>query len=130
MTGKPARWSSRHQDVSCLSVSRSRSTPGRGETRSRSWRRHASSRRRSSRADSSTAESSSTERTWHLAAAAQGEDERIASSLETVALDARGRGAQAVASKAFEHAARLSPEVEARARRLHEAGADAYLAGE
>src|SRR5207249_9307130 len=80
--------------------------------------------------DSSTAESSSTERTWHLAAAAQGEDERIASSLETVALDARGRGAQAVASKAFEHAARLSPEVEARARRLHEAGADAYLAGE
>jgi DNA-binding CsgD family transcriptional regulator len=69
-------------------------------------------------------------RAWHLAAAAQGEEEEVASALEGAAIDARRRSGRAAASRAFERAARLTPDPEARARRLHEAGSDAYVGGE
>lgn len=70
-----------------------------------------------------------TVRAWHLAAAASGEDEHTASALESAALEARRRSAHAVASVAFERAARLSPSAESRARRLLEAASDAHMAG-
>jgi DNA-binding CsgD family transcriptional regulator len=70
------------------------------------------------------------ERAWHLAAAAQGQDEEVASTLEQAALDARRRSGHAAAFRAFERSARLTPDPEQRARRLHEAGNDAYIAGE
>lgn len=69
-------------------------------------------------------------RAWHLAAAAQGEDEDVAATLERAALDARRRSGLAAASRAFERAARLTPDPERRAARLHEAGTDAYVGGE
>lgn len=69
-------------------------------------------------------------RAWHLAAAAQGEDEEIAATLERAAVEARGRSGLAAASRAFERAARLTPDPERRAARLHEAGSDAYVGGE
>ena len=70
------------------------------------------------------------ERAYHLAAAAQGEDENVACSLEAAALDARNRSGHSGAWQAFERAARLTPDPEQRARRLHEAGSDAYIAGQ
>jgi DNA-binding CsgD family transcriptional regulator len=69
-------------------------------------------------------------RAWHLAGAAQGEDEEVAGVLELAAIEARQRSGLAAASRAFERAARLTPNAEQRARRLHEAGADAYIGGE
>jgi DNA-binding CsgD family transcriptional regulator len=69
-------------------------------------------------------------RAWHLAAAAQGEDETVAAALEQAAVEARRRSGQAAAARAFERAARLTPDREQRARRLHEAGTDAYVGGE
>ena len=73
---------------------------------------------------------SPSERAWHLAAAAQGEDEEVAAALEAAANDARRRSGPAAAWRAFERAARLTPDPEQRAHRLHEAGKDAYAAGE
>ena len=70
------------------------------------------------------------ERAWHLAEAAQGEDEDVAAALEEAANDARRRSGPAAAWRAFERAARLTPDAERRARRLHEAGSDAYVAGQ
>jgi DNA-binding CsgD family transcriptional regulator len=81
-------------------------------------------------ASSVGAHGSPAERAWHLAAAAQGEDEEVASALEAAAHDARRRSGSSSAWRAFERAARLTPEPEQRARRLHEAGNDAYVAGE
>ncbi|MDQ6712447.1 MAG: AAA family ATPase [Candidatus Dormibacteraeota bacterium] len=69
-------------------------------------------------------------RAWHLAAAAQGEDEDVAAILERAAVEARRRSGLAAASRAFERAARLTPDPERRAARLHEAGTDAYVGGE
>jgi DNA-binding CsgD family transcriptional regulator len=69
-------------------------------------------------------------RAWHLGAAAQGEDENVAAALEEAAIEARNRSGLAAASRAFERAARLTPESERRAARLHEAGSDAYIGGE
>ncbi|MDQ6882946.1 MAG: LuxR family transcriptional regulator [Candidatus Dormibacteraeota bacterium] len=69
-------------------------------------------------------------RAWHLAAAAQGEDEQVAATLAAAAVEARGRSGLAAASRAFERAARLTPDSEQRAARLHEAGTDAYVGGE
>lgn len=69
-------------------------------------------------------------RAWHLAATAQGEDEAVARVLELAALEARRRSGLAAASRAFERAAYLSPDAEQRARRLQEAGDDAYIGGE
>ena len=81
-------------------------------------------------ASSVAAHGSPAERAWHLAAAAQGEDEEVASALEAAANDARMRSGPSSAWRAFERAARLTPEPEERARRLHEDGNDAYVAGE
>lgn len=69
-------------------------------------------------------------RAWHMAAAAQGEDETVAAELEQAAVEARRRSGLAASSRAFERAARLSPDPERRAARLHEAGTDAYVGGE
>ena len=69
-------------------------------------------------------------RAWHLAAAAQGEDEAVASVLEQAGLEARRRSGHVAAARAFERAARLTPDHENRARRLYEAGTAAYVAGE
>src|SRR5205085_7935946 len=68
-------------------------------------------------------------RTWHRARAAQRPDESIAADLELVAAKARNGGAFAAAARAFEFAARLTPEPEMRAGRLLEAGRAARSAG-
>jgi DNA-binding CsgD family transcriptional regulator len=69
------------------------------------------------------------EKAWHLAAAAQGPDESVAAVLEEAGFEARRRSGYAAAMRAFERAARLSLDDEAKARRLYEAGSDAYVAG-
>ncbi len=55
---------------------------------------------------------------WHLAAAAMGPDERVASLLEETAAQAQRRGGTAAAARALERAAELSPREDDRARRL------------
>jgi len=69
-------------------------------------------------------------RAWHLAAAVQGENEEVAAALEEAGLEARRRSGLAAASRAFERSARLTPDPERRAARVHEAGTDAYVGGE
>ena len=68
--------------------------------------------------------------TWHRARAAQRPDESIAAALALLAVDARAHGAFAGAARAFERAARLTPEPELRAARLLEAGRAAHAAGQ
>src|SRR5262245_48638751 len=68
-------------------------------------------------------------RVWHLAAAAIGPDEGIATKLEELGGRAEARRASASASVAFERAARLSSDTEARGRRLLAAGQAASDAG-
>ena len=70
------------------------------------------------------------EKAWHLASAAQGSDESVAAILERAGFEARRRSGYAAAMRAFERAARLSPDDESRARRLLEAGGEAYVAGQ
>ena len=67
--------------------------------------------------------------TWHAALAASQPDEGIALALERTAGAAAGRRAHAAAARAYERAARLSPDGSARARRLVRAGEEAGLAG-
>ncbi len=55
---------------------------------------------------------------WHLAAAALGPDERVASLLEETAAQAQRRGGLAAAARALERAAELSPREYDQARRL------------
>jgi DNA-binding CsgD family transcriptional regulator len=81
-------------------------------------------------ADALAGERSLIQRAWHLAAAALGADEQVAAALEEAALEARGRSGHAAASRAFERAARLTPDRQQLARRLLEAGADAHVAGD
>lgn len=68
-------------------------------------------------------------RAWHIAAAAVDEDEDVARSLEHAGDEARRHGAPGAAARALERAARLSPDVEQRARRLTAGARDAYDAG-
>jgi GMP synthase-like glutamine amidotransferase/DNA-binding CsgD family transcriptional regulator len=67
--------------------------------------------------------------TWHRAHAAAQADESIAAGLERMALTARDQGAFAAAARGLEQAARLTPDQEARSRRLLEAARAAHLAG-
>jgi hypothetical protein len=69
-------------------------------------------------------------RAWHLAAAAQEPDERVATELEAVAHDAQRRAAPATAGRALDAAARMSPEPQARVRRQLEAAGAYHLAGD
>jgi DNA-binding CsgD family transcriptional regulator len=63
-------------------------------------------------------------RAWHLAAAADAPDEEVAAALEVAAGEARARGGVTAGARAFERAASLSTDDEARARRLLEAASD------
>jgi DNA-binding CsgD family transcriptional regulator len=66
---------------------------------------------------------------WHLAGAADGLDEELASALADTAESARRRGGVWAEAKALERAARLTPKPLLRARRLARAGDAAYRAG-
>jgi DNA-binding CsgD family transcriptional regulator len=68
-------------------------------------------------------------RAWHLGEAALGPDEETARTLAAVAAGARGRSAHAVASGAYERAARLSPDSADRIDRYVAAGESAWAAG-
>lgn len=69
-------------------------------------------------------------RAWHRALAAVGPDEATAAELAHAARLARHRGGRYAESRAFELAARLSPDQERRAQRTYAAGAAAFLAGQ
>jgi DNA-binding CsgD family transcriptional regulator len=66
---------------------------------------------------------------WHLAAAAHGPDEQIASALVGAADSARHRGGLWSEARALERAARLTPDAERRAQRFLHAGIAARRAG-
>jgi DNA-binding CsgD family transcriptional regulator len=70
------------------------------------------------------------QRAWQLAAAAEGPSEQTANELDAAAARARSRTGHAEAAAGFEGAARLSPDREARARRLFAAAESAWLAGQ
>ena len=57
-------------------------------------------------------------RAWHLAEATSGYEEAVAAELEHAAERARAHGGYAAVSAAYERAARLTPDPQARARRL------------
>ena len=71
----------------------------------------------------------SDQRALHLAAGAIKPDEELASALETAAASAHQRGGFAASAQILQRSADLSPEREARAHRLMQAGGDAALAG-
>jgi DNA-binding CsgD family transcriptional regulator len=58
---------------------------------------------------------------WHAAMAATAPDEEIAAALDEAAAKARARGGLSAEAAALERAARLTPDAEARARRLFRA---------
>lgn len=68
-------------------------------------------------------------RAWHLAAAASGPDEQLATELERAAGAASARGGHMSAAALLERSAELSPDCDARARRLHRAANEAHLGG-
>ena len=68
-------------------------------------------------------------RAWHLAAAAVGPEEPVAYELERAAVGTASRGGHLAASAALERASRLTPDEEARARRLVAAGEQAWYGG-
>lgn len=70
------------------------------------------------------------ERTWHLAEAADGPDDRLADELVTVAETDRTRRGYASASAALHRAALLTTDPERAAERLAAAAGDAFLAGD
>lgn len=69
-------------------------------------------------------------RAWHLAAAATGPDEAVATALEDTAGRARERSGYTAAALAYERAARLSTDPAARTGRLVRAAESASEAGE
>jgi DNA-binding CsgD family transcriptional regulator len=69
-------------------------------------------------------------RAWHLAAAAIGPDEAVASELEQVAVVADRRGAWSAAASTWERAAALSSDGAERHRRLLAAGTSRWNAAE
>jgi DNA-binding CsgD family transcriptional regulator len=73
---------------------------------------------------------SATRRAWHLAAATIGQDELVAKVMDEAALDARLRGAHAVAAGTLERAAGLSTAPDLRAGRLLGAAREHFLAGQ
>jgi DNA-binding CsgD family transcriptional regulator len=87
------------------------------------------SERRAAHAALATVAPDPQRRAWHLAHSATVPDEAVAAELEAAALDARARGGQATSALAFLRAADLSPELEARARRLLEAATDEVAVG-
>ncbi len=68
-------------------------------------------------------------RAWHQARAAAAPQEAVAADLAETARRARDRRAHSAAARAFELAARLTPDPQERARRLFDAAEAAYLAG-
>ncbi|MEV5753107.1 AAA family ATPase [Actinoallomurus sp. NPDC052308] len=68
-------------------------------------------------------------RAWHLAGAALGQDEQVATALVAAAERARDRGGYGAAATALARAAELTPEPRARAARLKDAAAAAWLGG-
>jgi DNA-binding CsgD family transcriptional regulator len=72
----------------------------------------------------------SDEGAWHLAAAALGPDEDVASALVEVARRASARNAHAEAAAALEKAARLTPEPPLRSSRFAEAAETAWTVGD
>jgi ATP/maltotriose-dependent transcriptional regulator MalT len=75
------------------------------------------------------AEPDADRRTWHLAAAAEEPDESVASDLEQTAIRSMARSGYAASGRAFDRAARLTPDPGDRARRLLAAANAFYLAG-
>jgi DNA-binding CsgD family transcriptional regulator len=73
---------------------------------------------------------SASRRAWHLAAATMGHDESVASVMEDAAVEARLRGAHAVAGSTLERAARLSSAPDRRGTRLVGAAIEHFLAGQ
>lgn len=69
-------------------------------------------------------------RAWHLAAAALGPDEAVAAALEAAGRRSGAGGGHAEANRAFEHAARMSPDGEGRVRRELLAAGSAQFAGD
>src|SRR5207247_6605402 len=69
-------------------------------------------------------------RAWHLAASIDEPDEAVVAELDQAAARAQARGGYEAASAAFERAAELTAESEARARRLFGAANNAWLAGQ
>jgi DNA-binding CsgD family transcriptional regulator len=68
-------------------------------------------------------------RAWHLSASAFGPNDTASAALELAGERAHARSAFAVASKAFEQAARLATADERRGRLFHAAASSAWLAG-
>ncbi|MDX6582461.1 MAG: hypothetical protein QOI10_1645 [Solirubrobacterales bacterium] len=75
-------------------------------------------------------ESGTDRRAWHRAAAVLGTDEEVAAELERAAKRARSRSAYAAAATAATRAAQLSPDENARTRRLYLAAEAAWLGGD
>jgi DNA-binding CsgD family transcriptional regulator/tetratricopeptide (TPR) repeat protein len=80
-------------------------------------------------AEVSTGPLRSDARAWHLVAAAARPDETVALEIEKLAFAARARQAPAISHRAFEAAARLTPDPERASARLLEAAFDAEQAG-
>jgi hypothetical protein len=70
------------------------------------------------------------QRPWYLSIATVGPDEHVARSLDTAAVEARGRAAHATAAGLAHRAAELSDADGARAQRLLAAAGDALAAGQ
>ena len=69
-------------------------------------------------------------RAWHLAAAVDEPDEEVVAALDAAARRAAARGGFEASSAAFERAAELTSDQDARNRRLFEAATNAWLAAQ